>query len=206
MNLKNFDKQYYQKYNGLVGLDEAGRGPLAGPVVSACVWNKNKKNTIDKINDSKKLTEKIRLQLFPIILENFFIGIGIIDNKTIDKINILNASHLAMKKAFYNLQNKHPQLTINFALIDGYPIKANFPHKGIIKGDSKSYLIAAASIVAKVTRDQLMIKYAKQYPQYKFEKHKGYGTKEHLQYLKSFGICPIHRQSFKPIKSQIREP
>ncbi len=187
---------YENKYKniGLIaGIDEAGRGPLAGPVVCACVIMPLDKNKIiDGINDSKKLTAKKREELFnKIISVAIDYSIVQVDEKTIDEINILQATKLGMKKALESLKTK-PQVV----LIDAVKIDTNIKQENIVKGDSLSYNIAAASILAKVFRDRLMVEFAKTYPNYAFEKHKGYGTKEHINALKKFGKCKIHRDTF----------
>ena len=174
------------------GVDEAGRGPLAGPVCAAAVILP-KDVQIDGLNDSKKLTDKKRQELFPIITEQAVAyGIAFADEKEIDEINILQATFRAMARAMNALDPK-PQL----ALIDGNRV-ADFglPVRTIVKGDSLSASIAAASILAKVTRDRLMEEYAERYPQYGFEVHKGYGTKRHYAALREFGPCEIHRMTF----------
>ncbi len=174
------------------GVDEAGRGPLAGPVCAAAVILP-KDVQIDGLNDSKKLTDKKRQELFPIITEQAVAyGIAFADEKEIDEINILQATFRAMARAMNALDPK-PQL----ALIDGNRA-ADFglPVRTIVKGDSLSASIAAASILAKVTRDRLMEEYAERYPQYGFEVHKGYGTKRHYAALREFGPCEIHRMTF----------
>ncbi len=183
------------------GVDEAGRGPWAGPVVAACViLNKNTPN-IDEINDSKQLTEKKREKLYEIIKKNSIYGIGASSSKEIDRIGIVKATELAVKRAVEHMSEKPA-----FLLIDGkdkfeLPIK----YKTIIKGDSKVKSIAAASILAKVWRDRYMKLSADIYPQYGFERHKGYGTKNHLEALKKHGICELHRTSYKPIQAIIKE-
>ena len=174
------------------GVDEAGRGPLAGPVCAAAVILP-KDVQIDGLNDSKKLTDKKRRELFPIITEQAVAyGIAFADEKEIDEINILQATFRAMARAMNALDPK-PQL----ALIDGNRA-ADFglPVRTIVKGDSLSASIAAASILAKVTRDRLMEEYAERFPQYGFEVHKGYGTKRHYAALREFGPCEIHRMTF----------
>ena len=184
----------------LGALDEAGRGPLAGPVVAACVLidqNFAVSNKLEGVNDSKKLSEKKREALFDIISSEFSsVGIGVCDHQTVDKINILQASFLAMKKAIGALKQK-PDMII----LDGkFPIpNLSIKQEPIIKGDARIFSIAAASIIAKVARDRLMREYHAQYPQYGFDKHKGYGTKTHMQSLKKYGPCAIHRQSFAPV-------
>ena len=188
--------EYENKYKdlGLVaGIDEAGRGPLAGPVAVACViMPLDSDKIIEGINDSKKLTEKKRNLLFEEIKKVAIdYSIVLVDEKTIDEINILNATKLGMKNALNGLKNK-PYCV----LVDAVKIDTDIKQENIIHGDALSYNIAAASILAKVTRDKLMEEYAKKYPEYCFEKHKGYGTKLHIEMLKKYGKCDIHRDSF----------
>lgn len=185
-------KLYNQGYNHIAGIDEVGRGPLAGPVVAAAVVLPQNLH-LNYINDSKKLTAKKREELYNLIKEVAIdIGIGIIDNTIIDKINILNATKLAMKEAVKSLVKKP-----DFLLIDAINLTdININQKSIIKGDGKSISIAASSIVAKVTRDRLVEKYSSSYPEYGFEKHKGYGTKEHYEAIKRHGITKVHRKTF----------
>ncbi len=189
-----FDYENKYKSLGLVGgLDEAGRGPLAGPVVVAlAVMPLDEDKIIDGINDSKKLTAKKREELFEKII-NTAIDYSIVevDEKTIDKINILQATKLGAKLCIENLKVS-PYIVLTDALTFDTPQKI----ESIIKGDSKSYNIAAASILAKVHRDRLMIELDKKYPQYGFAGHKGYGTKAHIEALKKYGKCEIHRDSF----------
>jgi ribonuclease HII len=190
--------KYERKYwklglNYIAGIDEAGRGPIAGPVVAASVIFPSDVK-IDGINDSKLLSERERERLFDIIHKSAIsIGIGIIDHEVIDRINILNATFRSMNIAISNL--KFPP---DYLLVDGphFP-GANIPHAAIIGGDSKCFSIAAASIIAKVTRDRLMKEYDRIYPQYGFGQHKGYCTKAHLEAIKKYGICEIHRKSFR---------
>jgi len=200
ISLFEFDKVFYDKGLQFVsGIDEAGRGPLAGPVVAAAVILP-KDIFIDGVNDSKKLTEKKRSVLFEEIKQKAFsYGIGIVDSKIIDEINILQATFLAMRKALEQLSVKP-----NLVLVDGNHTIPNLQNKqqAIVSGDAKSACIACASILAKVTRDNMMLEYAKQYPQYNFEKHKGYGTKAHLEAISKYGPCPIHRMSFAPLNSK----
>ncbi len=183
----------YKHLGDIAGIDEAGRGPLAGPVVCACViMPLEEDKIISGINDSKKLTPKKRDELFDkIVATAKTFCITQVDEKTIDKINILQATKLGMKNALNGL--KFPPKIV---LVDAEHIDTDIPQEGIIKGDARSYNIAAASILAKVFRDRLMVEYAKQYPNYHFDKHKGYGTKEHIELLKKFGKCQIHRDSF----------
>lgn len=178
----------------IAGVDEAGRGPLVGPVVAAAVILPV--NYINKdINDSKKLTEKKREELFNIIKKDALsIGISIIDNKVIDKINILNATKLAMKNAINDLNLKPEHI-----IIDAVKLEHEIPNQSIIKGDSKSISIAAASIIAKVTRDKIMIELDEKYPEYGFKNHKGYPTKLHLENINKYGILDNYRFTYKPI-------
>lgn len=186
-------------FKEVIGVDEAGRGPLAGPVVAAAVKLKKYSEILDEINDSKKLTEKKREKLYNIIMENFDVAISIVSVKEIDEFNILNATFLAMRKALDDLKKKIDNYDKNIVLVDGnFKIREyNGNQSPIIKGDAKSLSIAAASIIAKVTRDRLMIALDEKYPDYEFSKHKGYGTKKHIEALKKYGsIEEIHRKSF----------
>ncbi len=191
--MKNFDKTFLNdKVKLIAGVDEAGRGPLAGPVVAAAVIF-DIETEIDGINDSKKLSEKSRESLFDLITENALsYSIGIVSHGEIDQINILQASLLAMKNAVGSL-NIQPDLI----LIDGNKSFASaIKTKTIVKGDAKSFSIAAASILAKVTRDRIMRKEAIRYPSYSWVTNKGYGTKEHIEAIKKFGPTPMHRKTF----------
>ena len=185
----DFEKDF--KESLIAGIDEAGRGPLAGPLVCACVIMP-KTDLIEGINDSKKLSQKKREELFEQIVQTALAySIIEIDEKTIDELNILNATKLGMKKALEALAIK-PEIVFT----DAVQIETDLPQKNIIHGDGLSYNIAAASILAKVHRDRLMQKLSLQYPQYQFAQHKGYGTKLHIEKLKEFGPCPLHRKSF----------
>lgn len=180
-------------YKVICGIDEAGRGPLAGPVHAAAVILPIGLE-IEGLNDSKKLSEKKREQLFDVICEKAIdYSIGIATEKEIDEINILNATFLAMHRAVEGLRIKP-----DYALIDGnqYPKIPFVAEETVVKGDAKSMSVAAASILAKVSRDRFMLEKAKEYPQYQFEKHKGYGTKLHYEMLAEYGPSPIHRMSF----------
>ena len=195
--LKRIDalKQYEREYENLgfvCGIDEVGRGPFAGPVVAAAVILPKDCNIL-YINDSKKLSEKRREELFDIISdEAVAIGVGIRDNERIDEINILQATFEAMREAIGNLKVK-PDVLLNDAVtIPGVDIK----QVPIIKGDAKSISIGAASIIAKVTRDRMMVEFDKLYPEYDLASNKGYGTAKHIEALKQFGPTPIHRKSF----------
>ncbi len=191
--LKDFDRQYYSdKVRLIAGVDEAGRGPLAGPLVAAAVIF-DEDVVIEGINDSKKLSFKKREELYKLIKQKArSIAVTLVRPATIDKINILKATLMAMRKSVSKL-NPTPDLI----LVDGnQKFKSEIPLVTIIKGDALSFSIAAASIVAKVTRDRMMINAAKKYPGYFWEANKGYGTKQHMESIKEFGISPLHRKSF----------
>ena len=182
------------------GTDEAGRGPLAGPVVAACVVLPEDFDVIG-VDDSKKLSEKKREELFDKIqAKALAIGVGISDNITIDQINILQATKKAMKEAFLEAETRLKEKTgqrIDVLLADAVTLEElDVPQEAIIKGDAKSLSIAAASIIAKVTRDRIMLEYHRQYPWYGFDRNKGYGTKAHSQGIGAYGITPIHRKTF----------
>lgn len=238
---------FNQGYNFVIGIDEAGRGPLAGPVVACAVLLKStspvseiyfgapfsrrrEKGIVNKfrlIKDSKLLSEKQREELYDFICQYFHVGIGICDHKTIDRINILEATYLAMKKAvtdlFSGINNQDTRYKIQIksklqnskskqisndkfknlkriVLVDGNKIIPNLSieQRAVVNGDNLVKSISAASIVAKVTRDRLMYKFHKKYPQYKLDQHKGYGTKVHFEMIKKHGPCEIHRKSFRP--------
>ncbi|MCK4540045.1 ribonuclease HII [Candidatus Parcubacteria bacterium] len=199
-NLK-LEKTFFQKGAKFIGgIDEAGRGPLAGPVVAACVVldaNFKINKEIQEIKDSKKISASKREKLTDVIFESFIeVGIGLCDHTTIDRINILQATFLAMKKAIGALKQKP-----DFILLDGkFPIPdISIRQKAIINGDNLALSIAAASIAAKVKRDEIMLELHEKYPQYGFDKHKGYGTKLHMEALQKYGHCLVHRKSFKPV-------
>ena len=187
-NLFDFDKNF--SVNFIAGVDEAGRGPLAGPVVAACCMLPLDR-MIDGINDSKKLSEAKRERLYGEITSSGVYKISIIPHDVIDEINILRATKRAMTECIESMSVK-PELV----LIDAVQLNVSVPVKSIIKGDAQSYNIAAASVLAKVTRDRIMREYDLIYPQYGFAKNKGYGTAEHIAALKKFGLCPIHRKTF----------
>jgi ribonuclease HII len=198
--LYDIENRLYQlgaKY--IAGVDEAGRGPLAGPVFAAAVILK-KDAVFTHVDDSKKLSEKQRLcALEEIKAQSLAISIGISSVEEIDLINIYRASREAMISAIKNLKVKPEYL-----LIDAMPIEIDIPSESIIKGDQKSISIACASIVAKTARDAYMVEMDKLFPHYGFKNHKGYGTKEHLEALEKYGITPIHRKSYEPVKSMLK--
>lgn len=190
----SYEKEELKLGNKIIaGMDEAGRGPLAGPVVVALVvMPLDKEFIIEGINDSKKLSEKKREMLYEKIIDTaLYYSIQIIDEKTIDEINILQATIKGMKQCITSLN-----VTPDVVLVDAVKFDSQVKTVPIIKGDAKSYSIAAASILAKVTRDRLMVEYAKDYPNFDFAKHKGYGTKKHIEELKTFGPTEIHRKTF----------
>ncbi len=194
IKLKEIEEEIYRggiKY--IAGIDEAGRGPLAGPVVVASVILP-RNSMIEGVNDSKKISEKKREKIYEeIIKEAISYGVGIIDENTIDDINILQATKLGLTNSIKELE-----VVPDIILVDALRgiNTCNIPYQSIIKGDALSYSIAAASIIAKVTRDRIMQGYDKLYPEYGFAKHKGYGTANHIDAIKTYGLCPIHRKSF----------
>lgn len=198
----NFEENYYtDKIKIIVGVDEAGRGPLCGPVVAACcILPKEYKN--EHINDSKKLSEKKREIAYKEILENALdYGIGIVDAKRIDEINIYEATKEAMHIAISKLKISYDLILTDAMKLQNEKVEV-IP---LIKGDAKCECIAAASIIAKVTRDHILEEYDKKYPQYGFNSHKGYGTKKHIEAIKQYGIIKdFHRESYEPIKSLIK--
>lgn len=195
-----YENELYDKgYKLICGIDEVGRGPLLGPVVTSAVilpvgyYN-------PEIKDSKKLSEKKREKLFDIITKDAIsIGIGIVDEKKIDEINIYEATKVAMKMAIDNLSIKP-----DYVLIDAMKLDIDIPSNSIIKGDAKSESIAAASIIAKVTRDRMIDEIDKEYPMYDLKNNKGYGTKKHLEALKEYGPCKYHRYSYSPVSDSIK--
>lgn len=192
-NMLEIENMLYDKgFKYICGVDEAGRGPLCGPVVAAAVVLK-KDDKIEGVNDSKKLSEKKREKLYDDIMRQAVsVGVGISDVDVIEEINILNATKRAMCEAISNLDIKP-----DYVLIDGNQgINISIPYDTVVKGDSKSESIAAASIIAKVTRDRLLREYDKKYPEYGFAKHKGYGTKAHIEAIQKYGLLSIHRPSF----------
>ena len=195
-NKRNELMEFDAKYSKIVvGVDEAGRGPLAGPVVAGAVIVIQDFPELQEINDSKKLTEKKRERLFEAIEKNCIVGIGIASEAEIDEINILNATFLAMRRAINQVAEKS---AFDIVLVDGNHLIREYEgeQEYIVKGDSKSLSIATASIVAKVTRDRMLCEIAKEFPEYEFEKHKGYGTKKHREILLEKGDCKYHRKTF----------
>lgn len=191
-NMLIYEKKYYDTCDYICGIDEAGRGPLAGPVVAgAVILPKGLK--IPYLNDSKQLSEKKREELYDVIMEQAVsVGVGIVSPERIDEINILQATYEAMREAVGTLSYR-PDVLLNDAVI--IP-ELTIPQEKIIKGDAKSLSIAAASVIAKVTRDRMMKAYHELFPEYGFEKHKGYGSKEHIEMIQKIGPCAIHRRSF----------
>lgn len=189
----DFEQSLWQQgIQNIAGVDEAGRGPLAGPVVAAAVIFP-KDCIIDGVNDSKKLSAKRRDLLFDQIhAQALAVGVGLVDHAEIDRINILQATMLAMKNALEQLS-----MSPDYVLVDGnYFTHKAYQFKTIIEGDAKSFTIAAASIIAKVTRDRFMLELDAHYPEYGFAKHKGYGTKQHIDAIRQYGLCEIHRRTF----------
>lgn len=184
----------------IAGVDEVGRGPLIGPVVAcACILPVNFYHK--DIKDSKKLSEKKREEMYKIIKENAIsIGLGIVSEKVIDEVNIYEATKIAMKEAIKNLN-----ITPEHVLIDAMKLELNIPSTSIIKGDAKSESIAAASIIAKVTRDHMLDEIDKEYPMYDLKNNKGYGTKKHLEALQTYGPCKYHRVSYSPVRNALNE-
>ena len=198
---KNFDTSL------ICGIDEAGRGPLAGPVVASCVML-NQDNFLAEINDSKKLSKNLRKKIYNDLINNCKFGVGVVDEKIIDEINILEATKLAMLRAYQDFCQKN-NLFPKIILVDGNFKPFNLQDElleiqAIVKGDQKSYSIASASIIAKEYRDEIMLNYHQKFPVYNFDKHNGYGTQNHLENIKKYGICEIHRKTFEPIKSILK--
>ena len=202
--IKKIEEELYLKgTTSIAGIDEAGRGPLAGPVVVACVVMP-RDSMIEGVNDSKKVSEKKREKLYDLIIEEALgYGVGIISQEEIDRINILNATKEGLTNEIKEMEKDLKQKNREFEKPEIILVDAltkidtdHIPYKSIIKGDAKSYSIAAASIIAKVTRDRIMRQWAEVYPMYGFEKHKGYGTAMHISAIKEYGLCPLHRRSF----------
>lgn len=200
-DLLKYEKELYkQGISFIAGVDEVGRGPLVGPVVAACVvLPKNYK--LDGLTDSKKLSEKKRNQFYDIIMNDALgVGIGIVDEKEIDKINIYQASKKAMEIAISKVK-----CSIEHILVDAMPLELDIPSTSIIHGDALSLTIAAASVIAKVTRDNMMYELDKKYPLYGFAKHKGYPTKLHLEKLREYGVLDMYRKTYKPVKELLED-
>ena len=206
----SFERELWLKsLSHIAGVDEAGRGPLAGPVVAAAVvlpqrWlEAGLDERLRDLNDSKQLTEAQRENYFAILTAHPEIrfAIAVVDAETIDRINILQATHRAMNEALAQLSPPPEHV-----LVDGRPVKTmRFPQTALVKGDAKSYSIAAASVLAKVTRDRMMLEFHARHPGYGFAEHKGYGTPQHLAAIEKLGACAIHRRSFAPIRTKERE-
>lgn len=194
-DLYKYENELYDKgFKYIGGVDEVGRGPLIGSVVAACVVLP-KDFVLDGLTDSKKLSEKKRDEFYNIIKDRAIaIGIGMVDEKKIDEINIYEATKIAMKEAI-----KNTNIKLDHVLIDAMPLDIDIPTTSIIKGDAKSISIAAASVIAKVTRDRMMYDLDKIYPMYGLANNKGYGTKKHIEAIKEYGITKYHRLSFKPV-------
>lgn len=189
--MTEYERIHWERVEMVAGIDEAGRGPLAGPVVAACVIMP-KDDLVLGIDDSKKISEKRREALYDIIREKAVdCSVSVIDHETIDRINILRAARLAFETALRGLKTRPDHV-----YTDAMDIETDIPCTPLVKGDAKVYTIAAASIVAKVTRDRIMREYDKQYPQYLFAQHKGYGTKAHYDAIREYGILDIHRKTF----------
>ena len=190
-----------QGFHMFAGVDESGRGPLAGPVVAAaCIFLPSAR--LEGIKDSKLLTPEARKKLFWMIIRHAMVGVGVVSEQEIDRINILNASLLAMRKAVLALP-----VTPDFVLIDGlFGLDLPIPQKPVVRGDSRLVSVGAASIVAKVTRDEIMMHYDRTYPSYGFKEHKGYSTPAHIAALEEHGPSPIHRMSFEPVARLVSLP
>lgn len=197
---RQYENELYSKgYKLIGGIDEVGRGPLVGPVVTACVILPED-FVLDGLTDSKKLSEKKRDMFYDFIMEKAIsVGIGIMDEDVIDKVNIYEATKLAMYQAVDNMSVKPDYILIDAMKLD----KLDVPSTSIIKGDLKSITISAASVIAKVTRDRMMYKLDKKYPMYKFAKNKGYPTKDHIEAISKYGILKEHRKTFKPVTEHV---
>ena len=202
-DLYKYEKKLWNKgYENIAGCDEAGRGPLFGPVVCASVILPHD-FVLEGLNDSKKLTEKKREEYYPIIMEKALsVGVSIVSAKEIDEINIYEASRIGMIRATNSLNIKPDYIITDAMPFDGY---IDIPHEKIIKGDAKSITIAAASVIAKVTRDRIMYDIDKKHPEYLFAKHKGYPTKKHIELLNKYGIIDGYRRTYGPVKKYIEE-
>ena len=202
MDLWEYEKQLNKEgYNYIGGCDEAGRGPLYGPVVAACVCLP-KDFKLDGLTDSKKLTEKKREQFYDILIDQVVYATGIVSPEEIDEINIYEASRKAMKIAIEKVRKK---IKLDYVITDAMPIDLDIPVLPIIKGDSKSITIAASSVIAKVTRDRMLYKIDRKYPEYGFKNHKGYPTKKHIENINKYGLIKGYRKTYGPIKKYIEE-
>ncbi len=201
MDLYKYENELYDNgYTYIGGVDEVGRGPLIGPVVACCcVLPKGFK--LEGLTDSKKLSEKKREEFYGYLIENTIYGIGMVDAEKIDEVNIYEATKLAMYEAIKNVRSK---VNLEYVLIDAMPLELDIPTNSIIKGDAKSISIAAASVIAKVTRDRLMIELDKKYPMYGYASHKGYPTKKHIEAMKKYGLIEGYRKSYGPVKELIK--
>jgi ribonuclease HII len=199
MEIYNIEKELHiAGYKNILGTDEAGRGPMAGPLVAAAVILPEG-FFLDDLNDSKKLSPKKRDKLYEVILaEAVEVQTEIISAEEVDRLNVYGATKKAMLACIKKMKTK-----VDYVLTDAVKLNLDIPSEDIIKGDAKVAAIAAASIIAKVTRDKLMEEYDRLYPEYGFKKHKGYVTKYHLEMLKKYGPCPIHRESFEPVKKEM---
>lgn len=200
-DLYKYEKELYkQGIEYIGGVDEVGRGPLIGPVVAACaVLPKGFK--LEGLTDSKKLSEKKREEFYEYLINHVIYGIGIVGPDVIDDINIYEATKVAMQEAITNVRK---QIDLEYVLIDAMPLDLDIPTNSIIKGDAKSISIAAASVIAKVTRDRMMIELDKKYPMYGYAKHKGYPTKQHVEAIKEYGLIEGYRKTYSPVKEMIK--
>lgn len=202
MDLWKYEKELFsQGISNIGGTDEAGRGPLYGPVVAACVVLP-KDFELDGLNDSKKLTEKKRNEYYDYLIDNVVYGVGIVSADEIDKINIYQASKKAM---MISIEKVRKQVKLDYVLSDAMPIELDIPVMPIVKGDAKSITIAAASVIAKVTRDRLLYEVDEKYPEYGFKNHKGYPTKKHLEAIEKYGLIEGYRKTYGPIQKILEE-
>lgn len=203
MDLWQYEKELFeQNINIIGGVDEVGRGPLIGPVVAACCVLPHD-FILEGLTDSKKLSEKKREKFYDYIIEHCLAyGVGIIEPEIIDEVNIYEATKLAMKEAIKQVQE---QVNLEYVLIDAMPLELNIPSNSIIKGDAKSISIAAASVIAKVVRDRMMIELDKEYPMYGYAKHKGYPTKAHIEAINKYGLIDGYRKTYGPVKDVLEK-
>ena len=201
MDLWKYEKELYaQGFENIVGTDEAGRGPLYGPVVAGAVVLPHDFK-LAGLNDCKKLTEKKREEFYDYIINHAIWGVGVVSALEIDEINIYQASKKAMMLAVEEVRKK---ISVDYVLTDAMPLEMDIPSMAIIKGDAQSMSIAAASVIAKVTRDHMMLEVDKKYPEYGFKNHKGYPTKKHLEALKQYGLIDGYRLTYGPVKEMIK--